>query len=104
MADVIVGGEMAELTFRVGGEDIMSSLLESEGRIPEYVDGGEAYRLTEDEFEWWARWIDVEEKVAEAWENAPEAIREKHARIVSDYGHDMEMLHDMECELFGIEV
>lgn len=57
MADVIVGGEMAELTYMVDGEDIMPALLQSEGHAPEYVDGGEAYRLTEDEFERWVRWM-----------------------------------------------
>lgn len=103
MADVIVNGSLEELTFKVNGEDIMTSLLESEGRVSEYVDGHDAYRLTEDEFEWWSEWVRVENLVCDAWEAADEDTRERHARLVSEYGHDLEMLHDMECELFGIE-
>lgn len=95
---------MTEIVFTINGEDIIDQMIEASGYYRlEDEDGNTYYDLTQDEVDWWETWAEVEAKVNEALENASEEQLEEHAQLVSDYGHDMEMLHDAECELLGID-
>lgn len=107
MANVYIIEEQSKtsLEYLVNGEDIIDQLLEATEDFEGFVEDGceTYYALTEAQYDWWSKWVEVEEKVTEAWENASEEMREKHAHLVAILGHDMEMFHDAECELFGIE-
>lgn len=102
---IIEQDSKTSIEFIINGEDIIDQLFEATGDFKGYLEDGceTYYMMSEQQFDWWTQWVEVEEKVNEAWENATEEQREEHAKLVAEYGNDMETLHDMECELFGIE-
>lgn len=99
---IIETAEFVDATFRVNGEDIVDGMLNDE-YYAKNDDEGEYYEMEQVEADWWMEWAKVEALVTEAWDNATEDQRERHAKLVQDYGYDLSMLHDAECELFGIE-
>lgn len=55
------------------------------------------------ELDWWETWTATEPLIWAARDDADDETRAKDDKLIDAYGHDMELLQDRECELFGIE-
>lgn len=92
-----------ELRFEVNCQDIMEDLLAQAEAYDVKSDGCESYWvLTEEDFDWWQTWIEREERINAAYDEADEETRKKYERAVIDYGYDMELLQDALEKVLGI--
>jgi len=93
-----------ELRFEVDGQDLMDDLLAQADAYDILEDGCENYWiLPEADFDWWERWIEREERINAAYEDADEETRKEYERAVIDYGYDMEQMQYVLERILGID-
>ena len=99
---VIETGEFTDATLCIVCTDIVTEMIDSE--FESYVDHiGTYYVMGQSDADWWERWAETEAKILVARDNATDEQVAEDEKLIDWYGHDLEMLQDEECKLFGIE-
>lgn len=95
-------GEFTEAALSLNGTDIVSDVLDGEFDS-DTDDQGTYYILPQTDADWWKRWAETEAMILVARESATDEQVAEDEELIEWYGHDLEMLQDEECRLFGIE-
>lgn len=93
----------ATLACVIEGQCIMEDILvaaDEHGIIE--VDGETFWAMTQDEFDWWERWAEREERIQERAAEIGEEAYEQIAELAVEFGHDFELMQDKEEEVLGI--
>ncbi len=84
----------------VDGVDILADVMGGCG--VEHDVNGRFYLPTEDDFDWWQRWAEREERICAAYAEADDETRIEYEDAVCDFGYDMEVLQDKLETVLGI--
>lgn len=105
MANVYIRESQSKthLTFEVGDRDVMTDMLTQGDEFEVLDDGCEVYIIIpEAVYDQWSRWIQREERINDAYDDAGAETRRAYERAVDEYGYDMERLQDELEAVLGI--
>ena len=101
--------EAAELSCIIDGIDILGSVMEDleKPQVQPWIEKGDersAFALSSEDFAWWKRWAEREERIAQAFDRADEKTRDECEQVVDageweDYAH----LQDEQERILGID-
>lgn len=90
--------EITTIECIVDGIDILADVMGGTG-VERDEDG---FLLDSDDIDWWARWAEREERIADAYADADDQMREEYEQAINEWGHDMEALQDEQERVLGI--
>lgn len=99
--------EAAELSCIIDGIDILDSVMEDleKPQVQPWIEKGDersAFALSSEDFAWWKRWAEREERIAQAFNLADEKTRDECERAVEEWD-DYEQIQDEQERILGID-